>query len=63
MQVNRITIKNFRNIGDEVTYRLNEKFTAIIGINGKGKSTILTAMKIAVGTYFLGTYLGKRNQA
>jgi predicted ATP-binding protein involved in virulence len=54
MQVNRITIKNFRNIGDEVTYRLNEKFTAIIGINGKGKSTILTAMKIAVGTYFLG---------
>jgi len=54
MQIDQITIQNFRNIEDEVTYCLNPQFTAIIGINGKGKSSILTALKITAGTYFLG---------
>jgi predicted ATP-binding protein involved in virulence len=53
MNINQITIKNFRNIGDECTYNLNPSFTVIIGINGKGKSTILHALRVACGAYFL----------
>ncbi|MDX2246512.1 MAG: AAA family ATPase [Bacteroidia bacterium] len=54
MNIECITIQNFRNIGDEQTFLLNKHFTAIIGINGKGKSTILHALRVASGSYFLG---------
>jgi predicted ATP-binding protein involved in virulence len=53
MNINKITIRNFRNIGSESSFVLNPKFTVIIGINGKGKSTILHAIRIACGAYFL----------
>ncbi len=53
MQINKITIKNFRNIENETTFYLNPKFTVIIGINGKGKSTILHALRVACGAFFL----------
>lgn len=54
MNIDSITIKNFRNIDEETTFRLNTKFTVIIGINGKGKSTILYALRVACGAFFLG---------
>jgi len=54
MYISKLTIQNFRNIGVETTYNLNQKFTVFIGINGKGKSTILHALRIACGTFFLG---------
>lgn len=54
MQIKSIRIQNFKNIKEEVFYSLNPQFTTIIGINGKGKSSILTALKIACGAYFLG---------
>ncbi|MFZ4526634.1 MAG: AAA family ATPase [Chlorobium sp.] len=53
MNIKRITIQNFRNIGIEKTFYLNPDFTAFIGVNGKGKSTILHALRIASGSYFL----------
>lgn len=53
MNIESITIQNFRNIGEEKTYNLNKHFTAFIGVNGKGKSTILHALRIASGAYFL----------
>lgn len=53
MNIHKITIKNFRNIENAV-YNLNPSFNAIISINGKGKSTILNAIRIACGTYLLG---------
>ena len=53
MNISAITIQNFRNIGNEKTFRLNSHFTAFIGINGKGKSTILHALRVAAGTFFL----------
>lgn len=54
MNIERITIRNFRNIGDvEKTYALDPNFTVIIGINGKGKSSILHALRIACGSFFL----------
>lgn len=54
MNIESITIQNFRNIGKERTFLLNRHFTAFIGINGKGKSTILHALRVASGAYFLG---------
>lgn len=54
MNIESITIQNFRNIGKERTFLLNRHFTAFIGINGKGKSTILHALRVASGSYFLG---------
>lgn len=54
MNIESITIQNFRNIGAERTFFLNKHFTAFIGINGKGKSTILHALRVASGSYFLG---------
>ncbi len=53
MNIQSITIQNFRNIGEERTFYLNPHFTAFIGINEKGKSTILHALRIASGAYFL----------
>lgn len=54
MNIERITIRNFRNTGDEErTYTLDPNFTVIIGINGMGKSTILHALRIACGSFFL----------
>lgn len=54
MNIESITIQNFRNIGEQRTFFLNRNFTAFIGINGKGKSTILHALRVASGAYFLG---------
>ena len=52
MQINKITIQNFRNIEEETTFELHPRFTAIIGVNGKGKSTILHALRVACGAFF-----------
>lgn len=54
MEIHEIKITNFRNIGDTQSFRLNPRFTVVIGINGKGKSTILNAVRIASGSYILG---------
>jgi predicted ATP-binding protein involved in virulence len=54
MNIERLTIQNFRNIGEPRTFELNPNFTAFIGVNGKGKSTILHALRIAAGSFFLG---------
>ena len=52
MKINSLHLKNFRNVV-EARYELNPHFTVIIGINGKGKSTILHALRVACGTYLL----------
>jgi len=54
MKINKITIKNFKNVGNERTFVFNSKLTVVIGMNGKGRSTILHAIRIACGAYFLG---------
>lgn len=53
MTIEQISIQNFRNIGEETTFQLNPNFTAFIGVNGKGKSTILHALRVASGAFFL----------
>ena len=53
MKIEQITIQNFRNIGEAFTFSLNPNFTTFIGVNGKGKSTILHALRVACGAFFL----------
>jgi predicted ATP-binding protein involved in virulence len=52
MKIETLYLKNFRNV-EEQTYTFNPHFTALIGINGTGKSTWLHALRVACGAYFL----------
>lgn len=52
MKIESLYLKNFRNVVEQ-TYTLNPHFTVFIGINGRGKSTWLHALRVACGAYFL----------
>ena len=52
MRIEQLHLKNFRNV-EEQTYNLNPHFTVFIGINGRGKSTWLHALRVACGTFLL----------
>ena len=53
MKINNIQIKNFRGYEDlNVDFKSN--FNLIIGDNGSGKTAILEALTIAMGSFFLG---------
>lgn len=60
MKISKLKIENFRNIGPLQSFELNPQFTTIIGVNGRGKSTILSAMRIACGSYLLGIVPAKK---
>jgi predicted ATP-binding protein involved in virulence len=60
MKISKLKIENFRNIGPLQSFELNPHFTTIIGVNGRGKSTILSAMRIACGSYLLGIVPAKK---
>lgn len=52
MKIDTLYLKNFRNV-IEKEYGLNSHFTVFIGINGRGKSTWLHALRIACGAFLL----------
>jgi predicted ATP-binding protein involved in virulence len=57
MRITKLTLQNFRNFDGDAeknTFHFPEKFTAIIGVNGKGKSSLLNGLEIAAGSYLLG---------
>lgn len=53
MQINKLEVINFRGF-EKREFFLNPHFTVAIGNNGTGKSTLLHAMQVAVGAFFLG---------
>jgi recombinational DNA repair ATPase RecF len=53
LRITELYLKNFRNVA-ACTYHFPRNFTVVIGINGRGKSTLLHALRVACGTYFLG---------
>ncbi|MCA0231879.1 MAG: AAA family ATPase [Bacteroidetes bacterium] len=53
MRIETLTIKNFKGF-EEISVPLNPNFNLIIGDNGSGKSAILEALTIAMGSFFLG---------
>ena len=53
MKINRIDLKNYRCF-EEISLELHPKFNLIVGVNGTGKTAILEAIRIAIGSLFLG---------
>ena len=53
MRIDRLYVKNFRNFAEN-RFSFNPHFTVVIGVNGRGKSSILHALRVAAGTYLLG---------
>lgn len=53
MKISSIKIQNFRGY-KELSTDLNPSFNLFIGDNGSGKTAILEALTIAIGSFFLG---------
>lgn len=53
MKITNIKVNNF-HCYDEVTFELHPSFNVLVGINGTGKTSLLEAMRIAVGSLFYG---------
>ena len=54
MIVKDIHIENFKGI-DEIDLAFNEQFNVLIGVNGAGKSSVLDAISIGLGTFLMNT--------
>lgn len=54
MYIKKIEIQNFKGIED-AKFEFDSNFTALIGDNGTGKTSILDAINIAIGTILLKT--------
>ncbi|MDD3038127.1 AAA family ATPase [Bacteroides sp.] len=52
MRINNIRLRNYRCFED-IGLELHDKFNLIVGINGTGKTAILEALRIAIGSLFL----------
>ena len=53
MQIDRLKLRNFKGF-PELDQGLNRRFTLIVGNNGAGKSSLLDALSVAYGSFFLG---------
>lgn len=53
MRIDNITIKNFKKF-EELSVEFNPHMNVIVGSNGAGKSSVLEALAIGAGSYFLG---------
>lgn len=53
MHIDRLHVKNFKGFQDK-EFSLHPQFNLIVGVNGTGKTSVLDALSIAVGSWFLG---------
>lgn len=60
MKINTISIKNYRNF-ETISFELNQHFTVLVGDNASGKTTVLDAIAIAMGTFLLGIDVARLN--
>jgi len=56
MKLSHITLQNFRRY-EAARFHFHERFTVLIGNNGKGKTTVLDAVAMMLNTYFQGSRL------
>lgn len=60
MKITEISIQNFKGIANR-TFKLNDRFTVFIGNNATGKTTVLDALAVAMGSFFLGVGVPARS--
>jgi len=53
MRIDQLHIQNFKAFENQ-TIRLHPRFNLIVGVNGTGKTSILDALSVAAGSWFLG---------
>ncbi len=53
MRIDRLKVLNFKKF-DEATFEFHRRFTLLVGDNATGKTAILDALRIGVGSYLLG---------
>jgi recombinational DNA repair ATPase RecF len=54
MNLIELVLVNFRRY-EKARFKFHSQFTVLIGENGKGKTAILDALAIMLGTYFQGS--------
>ncbi len=54
MKLKHITLHNYRGF-DNVTFYFHPESNVLIGDNGKGKTTVLDAIAVMLGSYFIGS--------
>lgn len=54
MRIETLKLKNFRCFKEQ-TFRFSPQFNLLIGDNGAGKTTVLDALAVAIGSWLLGT--------
>ncbi len=52
MKINQLTVKNFRGFAER-QFDFSDQFNVLIGDNGTGKTAVLEALDIAIGSLFL----------
>jgi predicted ATP-dependent endonuclease of OLD family len=53
MRIDQMTLKNYRRF-EELRCEFHPELNVIIGVNGEGKTTILDALAVGLGSLFLG---------
>lgn len=53
MRIDQLNIKNFKCFEDQ-TLVFHPQFNLIVGVNGVGKTSVLDALSVALGSWFLG---------
>src|SRR3989442_10109669 len=52
MRIDRVSIENFKKFErTEPAFRLNPRFTLLVGDNGSGKTSVLDALAVALGLW------------
>ena len=52
MKIHSIRISNFRGF-EYLTASFHDQLTVVVGNNGAGKSSLLDAVSVALGTFFM----------
>ena len=53
MKIEQLYLRNFRNFAEQ-TFQFPTLFTVVIGENGRGKSSLLAALRVAAGSLLAG---------
>lgn len=53
MRIDHLSLKNFKNFESQ-EFQFHPEFNLIVGMNGAGKTSVLDALSIAAGSWFLG---------